>query len=278
MAINNFIPQVWSANYLASLKNNLVYGSLADKSYEGEIRNMGDRVHIHTTQPVTVEDYTKNDTELSLEILDDARVTLTIDQAKSFNFFIDDIDAAQQNPKIMMDQLREASYAIANVADQHIAGLAEHAETKIGTDSDGEEIDADNILDLFGEMAEALDEENAFGERVAVIPPWMKTLLLKARGSADTNNTGILANGWVDRQYGIDIYMSNNVASDASPKIWDVMCFIRPAIAYADQIVKIQAYEPQNRFGDAVKGLHVYGANVIRPEGLVTAYVSKASE
>ena len=39
--------------------------------------------------------------------------------------------------------------------------------------------------------------------------------------------------------------------------------------SYAEQISKVEAYRPQKRFSDAVKGLHVYGAKITRPEGIV---------
>ncbi len=35
------------------------------------------------------------------------------------------------------------------------------------------------------------------------------------------------------------------------------------AATYAEQIVSIEAYRPEKRFADAVKGLHVYGAKVV---------------
>jgi hypothetical protein len=40
------------------------------------------------------------------------------------------------------------------------------------------------------------------------------------------------------------------------------------ATTYAEQINKVEAYRPQNSFADAIKGLHLYGAKVARPEAL----------
>jgi hypothetical protein len=37
------------------------------------------------------------------------------------------------------------------------------------------------------------------------------------------------------------------------------------ALAFAYDVEKIETYRPENRFADAVKGLFVYGAKVIRP-------------
>lgn len=45
------------------------------------------------------------------------------------------------------------------------------------------------------------------------------------------------------------------------------------ATSYAEQISKVEAFRPEKRFADALKGLHLYGAKVVRPEALVIASV-----
>lgn len=45
------------------------------------------------------------------------------------------------------------------------------------------------------------------------------------------------------------------------------------ATSYAEQINKVEAFRPEKRFADALKGLHLYGAKVVRPEALVVASV-----
>lgn len=48
------------------------------------------------------------------------------------------------------------------------------------------------------------------------------------------------------------------------------------ATSYAEQISKVEAFRPQARFTDALKGLHLYGSKVVRPEALVVASVKTA--
>ena len=48
------------------------------------------------------------------------------------------------------------------------------------------------------------------------------------------------------------------------------------ATTYAEQISKVEAFRPQKRFADALKGLHLYGCKVVRPELLVVASVKVA--
>ena len=48
------------------------------------------------------------------------------------------------------------------------------------------------------------------------------------------------------------------------------------ATSYAEQISKVEAFRPEKRFADALKGLHLYGGKVVRPEALVVSSVKVA--
>ena len=123
MALNNFIPTVWSARILQNLQKALVFGSDAviNTDFEGEIRQMGDTVVINSIGAVTVSNYTKNTNLSDPETLSDGSMNLLINQAKSFNFQVDDIDKAQAKPKVIDEAMREAGYALADALDQYIA-------------------------------------------------------------------------------------------------------------------------------------------------------------
>src|SRR5690349_10382828 len=114
MALENFIPEIWSARLLVNLYNSLVYGQqgVVNTDYEGEIQTAGDTVRINSIGAVTVGDYTKNTDIGAPQTMSDAQSTLTITQQKYFNFQVDDIDQIQQSPKMMNDAMREAAYAL----------------------------------------------------------------------------------------------------------------------------------------------------------------------
>ena len=48
------------------------------------------------------------------------------------------------------------------------------------------------------------------------------------------------------------------------------------ATTFVEQILDLQSYKPERRFGDAVKGLHVYGAKVVRPTALACLIADKS--
>lgn len=126
MALDNFIPTVWSARLLSRrFYKNLVYGQpeVINRDYEGDIAQAGDTVKIGGIGPVTVSTYTKNSNMSAAETLADASTVLSIDQAKYFNFQVDDIDKAQTKPKVMDDAMGEAAYALRDNIDQSVAGL-----------------------------------------------------------------------------------------------------------------------------------------------------------
>ena len=93
MAISNFISTVWSESLLSALDGKYIGVANCNREFEGDIKNRGDRVKICGVGPVTVFNYTKNtDFSSGAEALSDSEKTLVIDQAKAFNFMIDDID------------------------------------------------------------------------------------------------------------------------------------------------------------------------------------------
>jgi hypothetical protein len=69
VAITNFIPEIWSAQLLSSLKKTLVFAgpTTVNRNYEGEIANAGDTVRITSISRPTIADYTKNVTAITPE-------------------------------------------------------------------------------------------------------------------------------------------------------------------------------------------------------------------
>jgi hypothetical protein len=64
LALNEFIPEIWSAKTLVALEKQHVFASLCNRDYDGEIAHMGDTVRITGIGDITVSDYTK-DTDIA---------------------------------------------------------------------------------------------------------------------------------------------------------------------------------------------------------------------
>lgn len=280
MSLQNFIPTVWSARLLQNLRKTMVYGQsgVINREYEGDISSFGDRVKINSIGAVTISDYTKYTDLTAPETLTDAQRILIIDQAKYFNFLIDDVDKAQMNPKIMENAMQEASYGLSDIVDKYIASFYIEATGAIGTDASPIAPTADNAYEYMVDAGTKLDEANVpRSGRYVVVPPWFYGLLLKDARFVHSTAMGdsVLRNGEVGKAGGFDVFLSNNVPNTAGAKY--KIIFGHPmAMTFAEQINGVEAYRPEKRFGDAVKGLHLYGAKVIRPEALCVLTANKA--
>src|SRR3954468_11387219 len=119
----DFIPTVWAGRLLTTLQKSLVYGQagVANRDYEGEILASGNTVQIASIGDVTIGDYTKDTDITDPDILTDDEQSLTIDEQKYFNFYVDSVDRAQQNVNVLDEAMRRAGWQLRNVAGVFIA-------------------------------------------------------------------------------------------------------------------------------------------------------------
>lgn len=272
MAITNFIPTVWSENLYSELDKKYIAVKNCNRDFEGDIKGKGAAVKICGIGNVSVSDYTKNSDMTAPETLSDTARTLTIDQAKYFNFQIDDVDRAQSNPKIMNEAMRVAASALANAADSYVFSLYSDANNAI-TD---EAVTAEKIVDHIIDARTMLFANNVSdaNDIIIEVSPEIASMILKAKIDLGTDNSDALECGMLGKIGGCKIYVSNNIVkADGLYK-----CFVRTkrAIAFAEQLSEIEAYRPEKRFADAVKGLHLYGAKVVYPQELVLLNVGVA--
>jgi hypothetical protein len=305
MSLQNFIPEIWAGTMLTALRKTLVYGSLFNTDYEGEIRAMGDTVRINAIGDITISNYSK-DTDMSApQSLSDGQTMLTISQAKSYNFAVDDVDKAQQNPKVMGEAMLWAAYKMKDTMDQYYAGFYTDAISANLIGSSGSFTTPDkptydkigagaNVYDylvLLGQkLTEALVPEQG---RWVVCPPWGASLLKQdprftgyntdagraaiMTGKLDAS-AGQAQDGYVGQIDGMDVYQSVNaphlggtIGIAGSQDVF--MAGHRMALTKAEGLNEVEAYRPQYRFSDAIKGLCLYGAKTVRPYGIAAAYL-----
>ncbi len=306
MSLNNFIPEVWSTQVLEALPAQLVFAALCNGDYEGDISKMGDTVRISGIGDITVSSYVKDTTIGTPQVLSDAQTALTISQAKFYNFAVDDVDKAQGNPAVMGAAMRWAAYSLAKQADLFVAGLYTDvaAVNTIGTSAvpvvltraTNTNIAAGTTLyDELVVLAQLLTQSNVpnDGGRFAVIPAWGKTLLTQDyrftafnTPSADrTISTGALdptqgpppAGGYIGQIENMAIWESNNaphlggtLGVTGSQDVF--LAGHKMAWSFAANVKETEAYRPPDKFGDAVKGLYLYGAKVVRPYALSAGF------
>jgi len=188
----------------------------------------------------------------------------------------------------MNGAMEDAAWGLADAIDLLIA--TEHANTpagnKIGADGGSAKFGlvltaGSTLYDYLVDMAVLLDNNNTpRKDRWVVLPPWAHGQLTKDSRfvAATAQGTDILQNGVVGRAAGFDIRVSNNVTNDAQTvPTYRIMAGYKGTISYAEQINMVEAYRPEKRFADAVKGLLLAGIKTVRPKNLVTLYVKNAA-
>ena len=262
----NFIPELWAARLLQNLDKTFVYPQCVNRDYAGEIQKFGDTVHIQKFGDIEVKDYTRaGGVGEPKDPGAGSTVALTIDQAKYFNFKIEDIEAAQANVNLMEKAMQRAAYAIGDVIDQYIAAFVNQA----GIDGGEVAVTPQNAYDTLVNLKVALNKENVpTAGRFVVVPPEFLGMLEKDDRYTKYDAADVKANGARGRVAGFDVRESNNVPYVSDGGKYSVMAGTDMAIAYAGQLTKIEPFRPEKSFSDACKGLYVYGAKVVEPKAL----------
>lgn len=285
MSVATYIPEVWIAALVAPLESNLVYGQplVCNRDYEGTISEYGDTVTVNTVGDPTIKDYVPYETEVEPERLNTAARKLVVDQAKHYAFEVDNVDKRQAMGDLMTKSMQRAGYRMASVIDSYLASfytaipagqiLPDFAVS--GTDEEAWGKQAYfNLVDLGVLMTEKdIPKEG----RYAVIPAWYTGLLQKNPNFTRVSEYGsnsVLLNGEVGRAAGFTLLESNHTPAPTGSTNF-VQAGIADALSMVHQITESEAYRPEKSFSDAVKGLDVYGAKLMRPDCVAGVEVTR---
>lgn len=279
MSIQRFRPEIWSARLLVALRQNLVYSAFINRDYEGEIADAGDTVRITSIGRPTISNYVPNSTTITPEQVNDSQRTLVVDQSKYFAFAVDDVDARQAKGNVIPQAMDEAAFALANTVDLYLASFytSIHTANQVGAVSITASTGANDMYDkVLVPLKVRLDQANVATQgRTVAISPLAHSLLLRDTrfvANAANNISSALVTGMVGQAAGFDIVVSNQTPTTGSDSV--VIAGNNRALTFAEQINKVEAYRPQSSFSDAVKGLALYGAKVVRPDSLASALVT----
>lgn len=269
MAYQNFIPTVWSEAINRELERQCVFAEDCNRQYEGDVKKQGDSVRILGVGRPTITSTTdKNITLPDPETVEDTSIILPVNQVAYFNYMIDDIDRRQAVGGVMEALSAETSEGLANVMDKYIASMAgtSGAVKLAGTAT---AITKANILDTIDKaLAHLYENDVAPGAQLTMtVPPWFYMLLKQAYTDLDTDNSALLKNGRVGRYCNVTVKMSNNVYTKNSES--GIMLRTNRAVAFVNPLTHTEAYRPEKRFSDAVKGFVLFDAKIVRPKEMV---------
>lgn len=295
----NFLPEVYSKKVLNFFRKASVVEAITNTDYAGEISAFGDSVRIIKEPTITVDEYQRGGTVTATE-LTDAEVNLVVDTANAFKFIVDDIETSMSHVNFKEVASSSAAYALRDAFDTGViasmfagvptsspdhtlgadaaAGTGGLGETTASIDLLGSDGTGNDAIDLMSRMARLLDEQNVPEEgRWFLAGPEFYEELVRSSSkliNADFNaGQGSIRNGLVSsgKLRGFDMYKTNNIAATTTAT-GKVLCGHISSTCTAQTIVNTEVIRDTASFGDIVRGLHVYGAKVLRPEALVSAF------
>ena len=254
MAVTHFIQTIWSKAILDKLELECKLVADCHREYEGDVKHARSVKILGVGEP-TVGTYTGAD--ITIEAMSDDSQTLTIDQAKYFAFYVDDVDQAQSVPGLPEKYQEKAVHALAVARDTFVANKIKEG-TNITTASAKT---GDAIKKAIDDAIVALRERNFNEKGVIEISPRVFSEFKNNLITLSTDNPEYIKRGIVGVYDGFEVKMTNNLIKDTT----HVYCCVRgkKAIAFAGQLDKVEACRAEKRFADIVKGLDVYGAKVI---------------
>lgn len=299
-----FIPQLWSGKLNAKFYATTVFGDIANTSYEGEIKNMGDSVVINNIPSISINDYTVGQ-NLNYEVPAPSKVDLTIDKAKYFGVNVSDVLEHQSKPNLMSmftddaaNQMRInidravllAEYNNGAAANKGASAGAISASYNLGTDLAPVALTGSNVVDLVTAFSSVLDEQNVPDtDRFLIIDPAFRRVLMQSDLKAaylTGDDKSILRNGKIGMIDRFTIYVSNQLPTAAAGQDFAggalgsalkrraIIAGHKTALTFASQITKVESLQNPNDFGTLVRGLNVFGHKMIKSEAWALGLVA----
>ena len=268
--ITNFQQTIWSKSILRSLDTITSLRKHCNFQYEKDSENAKEVKILSVNRP-TIRKYVPG-TALVRESAGDGSMLLKLDQFHYFNFEVEDIVKAQSVPGLMEALTDEASKGLALEGDKYVAQVI----------NDDAEVEKSEVITLT--TANAMQSiEEGFATLYAnnckpsdtfylELDPFVFVTYRQQLTELSTNNPEILKKGAVGKINNAYVCIENCLYRDGT----SVSNLLRTdkAVAFAEQIEKVEHYRPEDAFTGAVKGLYVFGAKVVRPEEI---YVMKTA-
>ena len=279
MAVANTItecqPTIWSKSILRSLEKITSLRNHCNFQYEKESKNAKEVKILSVNRP-TIRTYVPG-TALVRESVADSSQLLRLNQYRYFNFEVEDIVKAQSVPGLMEALTDEAGKGLALEGDKYGAAVVkdgvENGVVIDETKNTKKSIAASEEIELTTSNAMA-SVENGFAAlykndcKVSdtfylEVAPTVFVTYRQQLTELSTNNPEILKKGAVGKINNAFVCIENCLP-ESDTAIYNILRTDK-AIAFAEQIDKVEKYRPEDAFTDAVKGLYVFGAKIVRP-------------
>jgi hypothetical protein len=289
-----FIPQIWSGKLIEKFYAATVLAAIANTDYEGEIKNMGDTVIIRTKPTISITAYSV-DQPLVVQRPSSNLIELGIDFANYFNCILDDVMQLQADMNLLSMWADDAAEQMKIAIDTAVLGMIDagvvaankgvtagkiSADYNLGATGAPVVVTSDTVLDSIVDMGSVLDEQNIPETgRWLLIPPWLAGKIKKSdlrEASISGDGVSLLRNGRIGMIDRFTLYASNLLptATEGSAKAFRCFAGHPHGLTFASQISKIETLRSEQTFGTLLRGLQVYGAEVIDGIALTELYAT----
>lgn len=289
-----FSPTIFSQKALKTFRKVSVVEDITNTDYFGEIASYGDTVKIIMEPSITVSSYVRGQKPTTQDLVDND-MSITVNQANQFQFALEDIEVKQSHVNFEALASNRAAYELKDAYDKNVltfmsanAGIT----SGLGTTTAAIQVKtgvtpsatAFTPLGLLARIKRQMDLANIpTDNRYVVADPYFFEQLGDENSKLlnnDYTDKGILRNGKVTEGLirGFKLYESNNLpqggtgpgAAAGAANYGTIIAGHMSAVATVSQIAKTEKFRSPERFADVVRGLHLFGRAVIRPEALAT--------
>lgn len=303
-----FIPEIWSGKLVEKFYASTVLAAISNTDYEGEIKNKGDRVKIRTKPTVSIHDY-KSDGLLGLDRPTGGTVELYIGNGKYFSLILDDVMEVQSDLNVLSmwsdDAAQQLKIAVdSDVLDGIVGGMAAANQgltagaitgninlgatgTPLSVVSKNPGTGDIELLDVLMRLGQVLDEQNIpeVG-RWVVMPAWAGRMIKQSelrQAYLSGDSVSMLRNGRLGMVDRFTIYISNLLPNHSTDSTnfaageWPIFAGHAHGLTFASQISKVETLRSELTFGQILRGLQVYGYQIVDGKALVQAVVTPNS-
>jgi hypothetical protein len=303
-----FIPEIWSGKLVEKFYASTVLAAISNTDYEGEIKNKGDRVKIRTKPTISIHTY-ESDGLLGLDRPTGGTVELFIGNGKYFSLILDDVMEIQSDLNILSMWSDDAAQQLKISVDSDVLSgiVGQMAAANQGTSagvitgninlgvqgtplsvvSKNPGVGDIELLDVLMRMGQVLDEQNIpeVG-RWVVMPAWAGRMIKQSelrQAYLSGDSVSMLRNGRLGMVDRFTIYISNLLPNNSTDSAqfnageWPIFAGHAHGLTFASQISKVETLRSELTFGQILRGLQVYGYQVVDGKALVQAQVTPNS-
>lgn len=310
---NGFIPEIYSKKLARETKRFTRFIERnTNREWEGEIRAYGDTVRISLpgADSVTVA-ITSGTTDVCpspVGVTPTAK-TLTINNIATFSLKFSDVEQVQSQFNLLDGYSALAMQKLGDAKDKQvmIALITAAGVNQVGSPATPQEVDASDIYDQLIDIRMTLaqqgaingegfysfkgnSEEAEFLAPVLTVDPVVYGMMLKSTQLTHptANADQVIERAQKSMMAGFEIDMNTVLstitadeltAAGATEVLADgahiAIAATKMAVTYANQYTKVEKLRDPDCFADIVRGLELYGFEVLHPECAVVAFLAK---